>query len=1785
MNSKKNLLAATIGRALQRVPGQSVAFFPDHLGMGFLVEIARSVNDRDGASSASAVVLHYGGSNEDRVPVVNERELLSYRNGKRLVLASQPFVFDSSVDVFKTAIFEGFPSGEDGLITARDIASAALEELSVGSFSQVLIEPMTETLTILAKLYASSSDSFSESWNVYWYKHVAEGLQNVSCWLESSDAEDLSPAEVQRLFGLPSRSGSPLDQDLVDVANSYNKAVTNWWSSTESAHQSSNSLDVRRANGNSDSDLSESSLETITEYASKNSRAPIFFFKWLLFNAAEQMSFRISERDFLNPRYLGKKAVLRLYKDDHSLSIRRKGSVDRGPYFVPLSESETGSLECAVVARIKLNQEVQNSEIDELEVTITPRDSSLIWQSKSMTILQQELHISGSLIASHGSNLKDMREFSLVSDLDMTVTPTSALIDAVPANLSCQIVVLLDEPGQVLYFDGKKPKPIDYGLESTHDQMTVANDHDTLTILTSARNAQLDSKDMHPTGLGNWSTYTVSSAQHLELTSEDGAITFIRDSSGSNHKSPLIAAAYGEELGVAEPTAKNKRSARGMFEQYLSENAGDDSLLGANFHFLVGETSIFPQGISADYLSGFVTDHATYQLFQSQDDMEVDAEFLQSPEVNSFRQSYRDMNIPAKLSVRSGYESEWPSRSSWKSLFIDEKNSLDAYLSNYKLMVDLARRSYTQKEVFWATYPFSFSVWDLEAERAECKAVMLSPLHPLRLSWLASVEATLWNASEASQFLGTVEGWNLPYFGPSPVEDAAPMIAVPTDNGEGQLFLGWSMLVSLPNASWSTARSPRKIANKAGLGSSSTGFNASTAASALTAFQKLFPQLPSIVIDLSAQFDSPRLEEVDAAVLKTMKSWSSEREFYPGGVHVLDASSRLEPPPFDALSKVISERPTSKVSWTRYTNDRKTKVRSNLRLLQDPGIQMRVLPDGEEDGALDAIPVKRFITQHGIEAKGTTSSISPTIEEGFGWIEYCSALRACENSQSLPRLLAQLNRQQIADGAADWSITGDGMVSPSVMSKLLSEGSKTSGKQMLWEWRPPLSTSSEGIVNQKPFMTVARVPGSLPAQIIKMLERAQIDSAEDRANDVLKVLGSQGVGLASLLSSGGTHAYGAIGFYVAFKLISALDINEQEVFALPIDALNVYLERLGETGFRGDNKNRADILLLRLSKDFVTLSPIEIKLYGLKDADAQTTRLPQYEDSRLAKAKTQCAATTKLLNSIMAKATDCAANPDSADSVLWRNAFANLVEAAGKLSGTSSKTSQIKDSIFSILAGQARVTSEPGLVLFLHSKAETRTGKTFEFFDSRKQTGSGDSISVLTSDLKAIFEEMVDHSSPLIEKLNQHFSHSAKLDAEREALPTIDSPGLPVESVDSIEHAVTSEITPELDDALPSVEVSQVDPSKPKNIDGVRFTVGQTTHSDEEVYFWPSNTELTQLNIGILGNLGTGKTQFVMNLVANIRSQSEDRQSEPASFLILDYKKDYSDERFLKQVGGRSVAPERIPINVFELSEDYSSIAAYKKASQFVSTLSKVYSGIGHKQSINLINAIKDSFLAKNGKPPSLAEVHQRYISEIKEYDSVASILDGFVQLQIFDDDSENTLKFHEFLGNGVVSLSMFALGVDTKMKNAIVTVMLDLYLQHMMNAAKPPFTGSSPQLRTVQSYLLIDEASNIMQYDFGSLQHLLTEGREFGYGVILSSQYLSHFKTSSFDYAETLKTWMIHQVPGIKPANIVSLGISTNLSAQASEMSTLPMHHGLWSSYGFSGFIVGTPFYKSFGK
>lgn len=367
---------------------------------------------------------------------------------------------------------------------------------------------------------------------------------------------------------------------------------------------------------------------------------------------------------------------------------------------------------------------------------------------------------------------------------------------------------------------------------------------------------------------------------------------------------------------------------------------------------------------------------------------------------------------------------------------------------------------------------------------------------------------------------------------------------------------------------------------------------------------------------------------------------------------------------------------------------------------------------------------------------------------------------------------------------------------------------------------------------------------------------------------------------------------------------------------------------------------------------------------------------------------------------------------------------------------------------------------------------------------------------------------------------------------------------------------------------------------------GVILEVGRTIDGFQprDLRLNISDTRLNQLNIGVVGDLGTGKTQLLKSLIAQIASSGPENRGHGPRFLIFDYKRDYSSEDFVAATGARVIRPHRIPLNLFDTRTSGDVPAPwFDRFRFFADVLGKIYSGIGTVQREKLKQAVKEAYQnASPGVPPTLREVHEVYHKIVEgKPDSPMSIIGDMLDMEIFEEDQSRIVTFDTFL-DGVVVIALDALGQDDHSKNMLVAVMLNMFYENMLRTPKRPFIGQDPQLRAIDAYLLVDEADNIMRYEFDVLRKLLLQGREFGTGVILASQYLRHFKVGGTDYREPLLTWFIHKVPNVTPAELSALGLTTTAAEMAERIKGLGNHQCLYKSFDVGGEIIrGSPFFE----
>ena len=332
----------------------------------------------------------------------------------------------------------------------------------------------------------------------------------------------------------------------------------------------------------------------------------------------------------------------------------------------------------------------------------------------------------------------------------------------------------------------------------------------------------------------------------------------------------------------------------------------------------------------------------------------------------------------------------------------------------------------------------------------------------------------------------------------------------------------------------------------------------------------------------------------------------------------------------------------------------------------------------------------------------------------------------------------------------------------------------------------------------------------------------------------------------------------------------------------------------------------------------------------------------------------------------------------------------------------------------------------------------------------------------------------------------------------------------------------------------------------------MKILIGQTI--GEEVprdYYWePNNTSrVFHMNTGIIGTMGTGKTQFTKSLIAQLMQNAQDNfDGTKPGLLIFDYKGDYNESKrdFVDAVQARVIKPYQLPFNPFSLAETrtFRPLLPTHTANAFKDILARVYR-LGPKQQSSLFRCIMSAYESRGvvsakpdtwkADPPTYADVYEIYEKDetIPKSDSLAAAMNKLHMFELFEKDSDRIGTLFDLLrGTVVVDLS----GYDPDIQSLVVAIMLQLFYTQMVASGSSMLRDN---LRQITRMVLVDEADNFMSEDFPALKKILKEGREFGVGVVLSTQSLKHFQTEDNSYADYIMTWVVHNVADLKDKDV----------------------------------------------
>lgn len=324
-----------------------------------------------------------------------------------------------------------------------------------------------------------------------------------------------------------------------------------------------------------------------------------------------------------------------------------------------------------------------------------------------------------------------------------------------------------------------------------------------------------------------------------------------------------------------------------------------------------------------------------------------------------------------------------------------------------------------------------------------------------------------------------------------------------------------------------------------------------------------------------------------------------------------------------------------------------------------------------------------------------------------------------------------------------------------------------------------------------------------------------------------------------------------------------------------------------------------------------------------------------------------------------------------------------------------------------------------------------------------------------------------------------------------------------------------------------------------------------------DIYFEPTDTnKITHPNMGIIGTMGTGKTQFAKSLIAQLsREWVNNVEQKPIGILVFDYKGDYNDPAFVAQVHGECYKI-RYPFNPLKLlrtSETDGLNLPSITADRIADSLQKAFNlGIVQRNNIKQIIAgvYSDFGITRDpatwGNPaPTMRNVIDRYLEEHDANDSVFAIFSTLNDYSLFADNNDDCVSLFEWLdGVKVIDLTLY----EDNTKKLIGSLILDIFYAEMKQLGE---SATNEGLRQLRAMILVDEAHQFLKARFNSLRKIISEGRMFGVGMILSTQNIGDFKTADEDFTQYIMSWVLHHVPNITKSELERIFGSNNVQLQ----------------------------------
>jgi hypothetical protein len=359
----------------------------------------------------------------------------------------------------------------------------------------------------------------------------------------------------------------------------------------------------------------------------------------------------------------------------------------------------------------------------------------------------------------------------------------------------------------------------------------------------------------------------------------------------------------------------------------------------------------------------------------------------------------------------------------------------------------------------------------------------------------------------------------------------------------------------------------------------------------------------------------------------------------------------------------------------------------------------------------------------------------------------------------------------------------------------------------------------------------------------------------------------------------------------------------------------------------------------------------------------------------------------------------------------------------------------------------------------------------------------------------------------------------------------------------------------EVDASVPTTQTSELATDAPDRPRALLGTSPGEYGKPRDIWFDPAAPEdrLPNPHLMITGETGSGKTQATKAVLADMRPLEV-----PA--LILDFKDDYSEQAYAETEGFNVYDPsdQSLPFNPLAPAVDPRSgrVNPTHHLHQLTDIIKRVYR-LGDQQAYRLREAMKAvyeaagvptrAFVPDTDQAYPAFEAVQDDLREDKENQALLGRMSPIFDLELFSSGAQVTDFATVVEQSTVIRLAQLP---GDEVKNSVA----EFFLMALYN-----YLIRQPQSHRLARLAVLDEAWRLVESPF--LEPLMREGRAFGLGVIIASQFPTDLPTAVAGSTATKLYFSQTNVEQIRDIQRTILGKTSGTDADhlASIMRGLP--------------------------